>query len=200
MSARIKICGLFRMEDIAYANEVKPDYVGFVFAKSRRQVNREMAAKMRKALAPGILAAGVFVDAPCEEIVECLEEGLIDLVQLHGKETEADIRYLRAVTGKPVIKAVRPACAKEVQAWLDSEADYLLFDSGAGSGTTFDWSLLEGVNRDYFLAGGLHEGNLPGAIRNLAPFAVDLSSGVETNGVKDLEKMRTAVRLARAEI
>ena len=113
-----------------------------------------MAAKMRKALAPGILAAGVFVDAPCEEIVECLEEGLIDLVQLHGKETEADIRYLRAVTGKPVIKAVRPACAKEVQAWLDSEADYLLFDSGAGSGTTFDWSLLEGGKQRILSGGG----------------------------------------------
>ena len=128
-----------------------------------------------------------------------MEDGIIDVAQLHGDETEEDIQYIKAVTGKPVIKAVKVRDRFEVEAWLDSSADYLLFDSGMGSGVTFDWGLLSDVTRDFFIAGGLHIGNLPEVLENLSPYAVDLSSGVETDGVKDFEKMQAVVKIVRKE-
>ena len=151
---KIKICGLFRDEDIDYANQVRSDYVGFVFAPSRRQISKEQAEKFKQQLLPSIQTVGVFVNAPVEEVIAYLMDGIIDIAQLHGDETEEDIRYIKAVTKSQVIKAVKVHCSQEVEAWLDSEADYLLFDSGAGSGKIFDWQLLGDVNRDFFLAGG----------------------------------------------
>lgn len=198
MKTKIKICGLFRREDIDYANRVQPDYIGFVFyEKSKRYVSREQAAKLRKALLPGIDAVGVFVDRPCEEVIGLLEDGIIDMAQLHGEETEEDIRYIQAVTHKPVIKAVKVRSKYDMEAWLDSSAEYLLFDSGMGSGVTFDWGLLAGVTREFFLAGGLHAGNLAEVLERISPYAVDLSSGVETDGRKDLKKMRDVVDIVR---
>lgn len=195
---KIKICGLFRPEDIAYANQVRPNYIGFVFwEKSRRRVNREQAALLKKNLDPKILAVGVFVDAPCREVTELLQEGVIDMAQLHGNETEEDIQYIKAVTAKPVIKAVKVRARCDVEAWLDSSADYLLFDSGMGSGVPFDWGLLEGVDRDYFLAGGLNAENLGEALETASPCCVDLSSGVETEGLKDLVKMQAVTDIVR---
>ena len=195
---KIKICGLFRQEDIDYANRVRPDYIGFVFwEKSRRYVDRARAELLKQELNPDISAVGVFVDAPCREVTELLESGVIDLAQLHGDETEEDIQYIKAVTAKPVIKAVRVRTRYDVEAWLDSAADYLLFDSGMGSGVSFDWGLLDGVDRDFFLAGGLHADNLNQALECLNPYSVDLSSGVETDGVKDLAKMQEAVNIVR---
>lgn len=195
---KIKICGLSRPEDMDYANRVMPDYIGFVFwERSRRRVTREQAAELKKQLKPGIAAAGVFVDAPCEEVISLLEEGIIDLAQLHGEESEEDIRYIQAVTGKPVMKAVKVRNRYDVEAWLDSAADYLLFDSGMGSGVSFDWGLLTDVGREFFLAGGLNPGNLSEAMEKLRPYGVDVSSGVETEGVKDFEKMRRVVELVR---
>ncbi len=196
---KIKICGLFREEDIAYANQAKPDYVGFVFAKSRRQITKEQAEHFRRLLTPDIQTVGVFVNAPMDEIIAYLEEGIIDIAQLHGDETQEDIQYLQAVTAKPIIKAVKAHNRYEVEAWLDSSADYLLFDSGAGTGETFDWSLLEGVDREFFLAGGLRLENILEAKKQAAAYAIDLSSGVETDGVKDAEKMQEAVRLVHGE-
>ncbi|MBO4981945.1 MAG: phosphoribosylanthranilate isomerase [Lachnospiraceae bacterium] len=194
---KIKICGLSRQADIEYANQLKPDYIGFVFyEKSRRYVTKEQAADLKRHLDPGIKAVGVFLDAPIEEVISLLDEGIIDLAQLHGEESEEDIRYIKAVTGREVIKAVRAGKHYEVEAWLDSAADYLLFDSGAGSGEVFDWSLLLDVNREYFLAGGLRTENIEEAAGTLRPFAIDLSSGVETDGYKDFEKMKDAVCLA----
>lgn len=191
MSTKIKICGLFREEDIGYANRVMPDYIGFVFWEhSRRYVTHEQAAKLRKLLKPEIKAVGVFVDAPLPEIVSLLEEGVIEIAQLHGNETEEDIQYLQAVTGKQVIKAVKVKNRYDVEAWLDSSADYLLFDSGMGSGATFDWSLLTDIDRAFFLAGGLKPENIRQAVDTVHPYAVDVSSGVETDGVKDLSKMQ----------
>lgn len=187
---KIKICGLFRPEDIAAANRIRPDFIGFVFwEKSRRRVTPEQAAGFKKNLNPGIQAVGVFVDAPCEDVISLLEAGTIDIAQLHGEESEEDIRYIQAVTHKPVIKAVKVKDRYNVEAWLDSGADWLLFDSGMGSGRTFDWRLLAGVEREYFLAGGLTLENLGELPEFLHPYAVDLSSGVETNGYKDPEKM-----------
>ena len=197
---KIKLCGMFRPEDIRYANEVKPDFVGFVLAEGfRRRIVREQAAEFRKALDPEIPAVGVFVNNFCEEVISYLREGIIQMAQLHGDETEEDIQYIQAVTGKPVMKAVKVTDRYDVEAWLDSSADYLLFDGGTGSGVTFDWSVLTGIDRNFFLAGGLNAGNLLTAVEKVHPFAVDLSSGVETDGVKDLEKMREVVRLVKCE-
>ncbi|MCM1325336.1 MAG: phosphoribosylanthranilate isomerase [Bacteroidales bacterium] len=194
---KIKICGLFRPEDTEYVNQVKPDYIGFVFyEKSSRYVTAGQAKALREKLRDDIKVVGVFLNAPMEEVISLLQEGIIDMAQLHGDETEEDILYVKAVTAKPVIKAVKVRERFEAEAWLDSAADYLLFDSGAGSGKTFDWRILEGIDRDFFLAGGLRADNLPEAVK-LQPFAVDLSSGVETEGVKDFAKIKAAVELIR---
>lgn len=195
---KIKICGLSRTEDIACVNRLLPDYIGFVFwPKSRRAVTREQAAQLRSLLSPLIQAVGVFVDAPVEEIAGLLEDGIIDIAQLHGEETEADIRYLQETTGKPVIKAVKVRERSDVEAWLSSGADYLLFDSGMGSGKAFDRSLLGEITRAYFLAGGLGPDNLEPVLAQGGPYGVDLSSSVETDGYKDPEKMRRVVELVR---
>lgn len=197
-STKIKICGLFRPQDIEYVNQAQPDFAGFILAPGfRRSIDRVEAAEFRRALDVAIPAVGVFVNASCEEILSYLNDGIIQMAQLHGSETEEDIRYIRAFSGKSVLKAVKVRNRADVEAWLDSEANYLLFDAGTGSGKTFDWSLLADVDRAYFLAGGLNAGNLPEAVGRLHPYAVDLSSGVETDGVKDQEKIRTVVRLVR---
>ena len=196
---KIKLCGMFRPEDISFVNEVKPDLCGFVLAEGfRRRILKEQAKDFRKKLDSAIPAVGVFVNNPCEEVIAYLQEGIIQMAQLHGSETEEDIQYIKAVTGMPVMKAVKVASRYDVEAWLDSSADYLLFDSGTGSGMTFDWNALTDIDREFFLAGGLNAGNLMTAIEKIHPFAVDLSSGVETDGVKDLEKMREIVRLVRS--
>lgn len=195
---KIKICGLTRPEDIACVNRLLPDYIGFVFwPRSKRLVTRQQAAQLKAMLSPEIPAVGVFVNAPVEEVAELLREGIVDMAQLHGEESEEDIRYLQAATGRPVIKAVKVHSRQEVEAWLDSAADYLLFDSGMGSGQTFDWSLLEGINRPYFLAGGLGPENLEQVLAQDGPYGVDLSSSLETDGRKDPEKMRRVMELVR---
>jgi len=195
---KIKICGLRRKEDVDYANQVMPDYVGFILAEGfRRQISREQARSLKQRLSDKIQAVGVFVNNPIEEVISYLEEGIIDMAQLHGEETEEDIQYIQAVTAKPVIKAVKAQNQYIVEAWLDSSADYLLFDSGTGTGKSFDWSLLADVNREYFLAGGLNPGNIEEAMKQLSPYSIDISSGVETEGVKDLEKMQAVVNVVR---
>ena len=195
---KIKLCGMFRLEDIEYVNAVKPDFAGFVLAEGfRRKITKEQAQEFRKILNPAIPAVGVFVNNSCEEVISYLQEGIIQMAQLHGNETEEDIQYIKAVTGKPVMKAVKVTNRYDVEAWLDSSADYLLFDGGTGSGVPFDWSVLIDIDREFFLAGGLNAGNLMNAIEKIHPYAVDLSSGVETDGVKDPEKMREVVRLVR---
>jgi phosphoribosylanthranilate isomerase len=196
---RIKICGLKRFEDIEYANIIKPDYIGFVFAGTKRRITPETAAALRAKLDKDISAVGVFVDEPVENIIDMLEKGIIDIAQLHGDETEEDIQYIQAVTSKQVIKAVKVRDRYDVEAWLDSSADYLLFDSGAGSGQLFSWKLLEGVDRDFFLAGGLNPDNIKEAAETVKPFALDISSGVETDGVKDFEKMKKVVEILNKE-
>ena len=199
-TVKIKLCGMFRPEDISFVNEVKPDYTGFVLAEGfRRRISREQAKQFRQALDFAIPAVGVFVNNPCEEIISFLKEDIIQMAQLHGDETEEDIQYIQAVTGKPVMKAVKVTSRYDVEAWLDSSADYLLFDGGTGSGIPFDWSVLTEIDREFFLAGGLNAENLMTAIARAHPFAVDLSSGIETEGIKDLRKMREVVRLLRED-
>lgn len=195
---KIKVCGLTRPEDIECVNRLLPDYIGFVFWRgSRRFVTGEQAAELKAMLAPQIQAVGVFVNAPFEEVDRLLTEGVIDLAQLHGEETEEDICSLQAATGKPVIKAVKVRSRQDVETWLDSAADYLLFDGGMGEGRTFDWSLLAGIHRPYFLAGGLGLSNLEQALCQSGAYGVDLSSSLETDGRKDPEKIRRVIELIR---
>lgn len=195
---KIKICGLTRPEDIACVNRLLPDYIGFVcWPGSRRFVSEEQAARLKAALSPEIRAVGVFVDAPVEEITALLQKGVIDMAQLHGEESEEDVCRIRELTGKPVIRAVKVGCRRDVEEWQGSAADYLLFDSGMGSGRTFDWNLLKEVKRPYFLAGGLGADNLEQVLAQVQPYGVDLSSSVEIGGYKDPQKMRRVMEVIR---
>lgn len=212
---KIKFCGLTRPCDIEAVNEIKPEYIGFVFAKkSKRYVTPQKAMELKKLLSPEILAVGVFVGEEPEVIAELLENGTIDIAQLHGSEDEEYIRKLKTMTDKPIIKAlqvtdtsiadtsmidkdIQTAC---VETKLSScSVDYLLLDSGAGTGTTFDWNKIEKLCKPYFLAGGLSPDNVREAIELLHPYAVDVSSGIEEDGVKSKEKMAAFAAAVRKE-
>ncbi len=193
---KLKICGLFRAADIDYVNEAKPDYIGFVFAKSRRQVNFALARALRERLNPGIMPVGVFVDAPQTEIIQLYRENIIGAAQLHGGESRAYIESLKK-KGIPIIKAVRVEGEADILAHMDSPADYLLLDNGAGgTGTMFDWNFLSACTRPYFLAGGVNFSNISDALA-LHPYCVDISSGAERDGVKDGEKIRLLAEAVR---
>lgn len=195
---KIKLCGLTRPEDIQAANELKPDYIGFVFApQSRRHVTPRQAAQLEELLDPEIPVVGVFVNETIETISALRECGIIDVAQLHGDEDEEYITALRELTDMPIIKAFRIETEEDVAAAEGSTADHVLLDSGCGTGTAFDWSLLQQIQRPYFLAGGLRIENVRGAVEALHPYAVDVSSGIETGGVKDPEKMREFVHAVR---
>lgn len=197
---KIKLCGLSQPQDIQAANELSPDYIGFVFApKSRRYVPPKRAAELRGLLDPGISAVGVFVRESPETVAALLDCGIIDVAQLHGGEDEDYIAALRELTDRPLIKAFRIDSEQDILAAQNSTADYVLLDSGnGGTGTCFDWSLLQKIKRPYFLAGGLDAGNVAGAVESLHPFAVDVSSGIETGGVKDENKMIEFVHAVRS--
>lgn len=198
---KIKLCGLTRPCDIEAVNELQPDYIGFVFAKkSRRYVSPEKAEELKAMLAPGIRVVGVFVNEEPEQIVSLLEAGTIDVAQLHGQEGEREIRRLRELTDHPLIQAFRIDTEQDVERANASTADYVLLDSGAGgTGTVFDWDLLRAIRRPYFLAGGLDTENLGTVKAKLNPYGVDVSSGIETGGYKDKEKMTAFVAAARKE-
>jgi phosphoribosylanthranilate isomerase len=197
---KVKICGLTRAEDIAAVNDARPDYIGFVFAEaSRRRVDRRQAAALSALLAPGIEVAGVFVNQDISYIADLYKEGIIKTAQLHGDEGEAYMEQLRAACGCPIIKAVGVG---EAPPPLPRGADYLLFDTlserRGGTGKPFDWNILRGYSGPPFcLAGGLTPENVREAIGAVKPFAVDTSSGVETNGVKDAEKIRAFINAVR---
>ncbi|MBR6705409.1 MAG: phosphoribosylanthranilate isomerase [Clostridia bacterium] len=196
---RIKLCGMRRAEDIAAVNELRPDYIGFVFAKkSRRCVDAETAAALKKLLSPGIPAVGVFVDEDAEQVARLLEEGVIDLAQLHGHEDEKTVARLRQLTDRPIIQAFRVFSAEDIRKAERSPADLVLLDAGAGGGTAFDWELLRAIRRPFFLAGGLDPENVGPAVAEFRPFGVDVSSGIETDGAKDPVKMRAFVAAVKA--
>lgn len=197
---KIKICGLRRLRDIEAVNAARPDFAGFVVEVpgSRRSVDKRELRELAGRLEEGILSVGVFVNAPPELVAELLEEGTLDLAQLHGQEDEIYMAELRRLTEKPLIQAFSIQTGQDAEQALESRADYLLLDQGrGGTGQTFDWSLLPEINRPFFLAGGLGEENLERAIRQVRPWAVDLSSSLETDGQKDPEKIRRAVELVR---
>lgn len=201
---KIKLCGLSRSSDVAAANVFKPDYVGFVFwKKSRRYIGKETAKYLRQELSPDIKTVGVFVDADIDFVTELLNEGIIDLAQLHGSENEKYIHQLREQTDKPIIKAFIIKSQDDIDTANLSSADHILVDSGMGGGKGFDYELLKGLNRPYFLAGGLLPENVKEVISEVRPFAVDVSSGIETDGHKDASKMGSFVanvRLIDAQI
>ncbi|WP_434309023.1 phosphoribosylanthranilate isomerase [Hominifimenecus sp. rT4P-3] len=199
---KIKICGLRRPQDIAFVNEAMPDYAGFILEvpKSRRSISLGEAQRLKEQLSHEIQAVGVFVNAPLPRIVEAVREGIVDLVQLHGGESEEEIDRLRELVSVPIIKAFPIAQPEDVTLAMQSRADYLLFDHGSGgTGIAFDWSLVKGQKeRPFFLAGGLRPENISAAIARVRPFAVDLSSGVETDGIKDREKILAAAAAVRS--
>jgi phosphoribosylanthranilate isomerase len=183
------MCGLSRPEDIAFANEVRPDYIGFVFAKkSSRYVTPEKAAELAAKLDKSIVPVGVFVDSDFEEIMHTVNLGAIRIAQLHGNESVKLVKRLQE-NGVPVIRAFQIKSEDDVKKAETSCADHILLDSGKGSGLTFDWSVLKNARRPYFLAGGLDPENVSRAVTDLHPYAVDVSSGLETGGVKDRTKM-----------
>lgn len=198
--AKIKICGMTRPEDIWAANRYKPDYIGFVFAKkSRRCLTVRQAAQLKRMLSGEILAVGVFVNAAKETVARLLYDQTIDIAQLHGQETEQDICWIKEQTGRPVIKAVSVQSALDIRRWQESSADYLLFDNGSGgTGCTFDWNLLAGCVKPFFLAGGIGPDNLEYALTKGA-YAIDLSSAAETNGYKDPRKIAELIKIVHAD-
>ncbi len=199
MSTKIKMCGLSRPEDIAFANEVKPDFIGFVFAeKSSRYVTPEKAAELAAKLDKSIVPVGVFVDSDFEEIMHTVNLGAIRIAQLHGNEPEKLVKRLQE-NDVPVIRAFQIKSEDDVKKAETSCADHILLDSGKGSGLTFDWSVLKNAKRPYFLAGGLDPENVSRAVNDLHPYAVDVSSGLETDGVKDKNKMIKFAEAVRKE-
>ena len=204
---KLKICGMRRAEDIEMANSYKPDYIGFVFAESPRKVSYEQAKELSDLLSEDIVPVGVFVNEHMKLIVDLFKDGIIEMAQLHGDEDEKYIRNLKdksiEETGKqiPVINAIEIKDGAdyddELLKWRDSASDYFILDSGKGSGKTFDWSLLdkesEFFENSIFLAGGLNSENLALAIEEFNPFAVDLSSSVETDGFKDEKKIKIII-------
>lgn len=196
--AKIKICGLTRIDDILAVNRYQPDYIGFVFAKkSRRYLSPQQAAGLKKQLSAGVKAVGVFVNEEKEKIVDLLNNNIIDMAQLHGQETEEEICWMKEQTGRKVIKAISVQSEKDITRWEQSSADYLLLDNGAGgTGCTFDWNLIADCGKPYFLAGGITLGNLPKALATGA-YAIDLSGGVETDGKKDAAKIAEIIQYVR---
>ena len=206
---KLKICGMRRSEDIEMANRHKPDYIGFVFAESPRKVSYEQAKELSGLLSDEIVPVGVFVNEHMKLIVDLFKDGIIEMAQLHGDEDEKYIRNLKdksiEETGKqiPVINAIEikegADYDDELLKWRDSASDYFILDSGKGSGKTFDWSLIdkesEFFKNSIFLAGGLNSENLALAIEEFNPFAVDLSSSVETDGFKDEEKIKEIIEI-----
>lgn len=190
---KIKICGLMRLEDIEIVNKYKPDYIGFVFADSKRKVSPEQASKMKDYLSSDIISVGVFVNADCEEILKLYNDGIIDMAQLHGDENEEYINYLKEKTNNElkIIKAIEMSHDNDLFNYDDSQADFLLLDSGKGSGKTFDWSLIrKDLKKEFFLAGGINSENAVQAIDEFSPYAIDLSSSLEVDGFKDEKKVK----------
>ena len=199
---KIKICGLFRECDIEAVNAYKPDWCGFIihFPKSHRNLAPDEVRALRSKLDPGITPVGVFVDQPVEDVAALLNDGTISVAQLHGHEDAAYIDRLRKLApNREIWKAIKIRSQTDLDAANDSPADLVVLDNGYGTGQTFDWSLAGGISRPFLLAGGLTPENIPDAIAQLHPFGLDISSGVETDKLKDPNKINAAIEAARKE-
>lgn len=197
---KIKFCGLTRPCDIEAANAIKPDYIGFVFApNSKRRVSYKQAVDLKNLLSKDIKAVGVFLNEDIEPVISLLNLGIIDAAQLHGNESDDYITRIQKETGKPVIKAFQIHSEQDVSAAEETIADYIILDAGTGEGKTFDWNLIDNFKKPYFLAGGLNPDNVTGAMRLLHPYALDVSTGIETDGLKDKQKMAAFAAAVRKE-
>ncbi|MDE6365491.1 MAG: phosphoribosylanthranilate isomerase [Lachnospiraceae bacterium] len=209
---KVKICGLRTLADIKSVNRYLPEYAGFVFAKTKRFVTDEQASLMRQMLDERIQAVGVFVNEPIAHILQLCDTHVINVVQLHGDETESYIRQIKEKTDALVIKAVRVQCADQVVECMSENADFILFDTykkeiPGGTGTCFPMEVLQEsftklrkrnqTIKPYFLAGGLDCDNVDQVIRQTDCYAVDVSTGVETDGVKDIEKIKRFLECVR---
>ncbi len=205
---KIKICGIRREEDVRYLNETMPDYAGFIFANSKRKVTEDHAALLRQQMDPRIQVFGVFVNAPEEAVAAIVGKGTIDVIQLHGDETEEYIRALRGMTEAPIIKAVRVKNPEDILLADQLPVDHLLLDAYhrgqyGGTGETFSWKLIpKELEHSYLLAGGLGAGNIRQALSTAKDkgccIGIDVSGGVETNGVKDKEKIKKIIEIVRS--
>jgi|LSQX01.3.fsa_nt_gb phosphoribosylanthranilate isomerase len=200
--AKIKICGIMRKQDIDAVNAALPDYIGFVFAKSRRQIDESRAKELKARLNPSIKAVGVFVNQDIDYIVKLCSSNVIDIIQLHGDEDEGYIQNLRSHVPNEIIKAFRVKHRDDVKKSMGYSCDYLLFDTYhegnyGGTGRAFDWSLISGVSKPCFLAGGINVSNIAQAIRQCNPYCIDISSGAEQNGYKDPDKIMKLIEIAR---
>lgn len=197
MATKIKICGLCRLEDVDFVNEVKPDYAGVVMCRRFwRGIELEQAKAIRRRLDPNIPLVGVFVNDRFMDVLVALRQGYIDCAQLQGTESEEYIDHLKLMSGKPVIKALQMDNTSDVSYGLNSCADHIMF--GTGNGQTFDWSLVKHVQRPYILSGGLTPENIRDAMEQLHPYGVDFMNGVETDGVKDFNKIRSVIETVRS--
>ena len=215
---KVKMCGISKVETIPAVVEAKPDYMGLVFAPSKRQVTVDQAKTLVEELHKQytkrynngaeqsnndeIKTVGVFVNETLENLVTIATEANLDVVQLHGDEDEAFIQSLKERTNVEVWKAVQIRSAADAEAWIDSRADMLLFDAyhkdeRGGTGEVFDWSCLDEFERPFMLAGGIDSTNVARAIRTVRPYGIDISSGIETDGVKDNEKITAFTKLVR---
>ena len=192
---KLKICGVKRLEDVELMNKYNVDHVGFVFADSPRKVSHDLSKTLKDNLNPEIKTVGVFVDADIDEILKLHKDNIIDIAQLHGKESQEYVDELKDKTNGQleIVKAVEIRSSEDLEK-LDYNADYLLLDSGKGSGKTFPWHLIEEkINKKFFLAGGINKDNIELAISRFQPYAIDLSSGVEKDGFKDEELIKEIV-------
>ena len=215
---KVKMCGISKIEIIPAVVEAKPDYMGLVFAPSKRQVTVDQAKILVEELHRGyakkygsdtehdkndtIKTVGVFVNETVDNLVTIANEANLDAVQLHGDEDEAFIQSLKERTNVEVWKAVQIRSAADAEAWIDSSADMLLFDAyhkdeRGGMGEVFDWSCLDEFERPFMLAGGIDSTNVARAIRTVRPYGIDISSGIETEGVKDDEKIKAFTNIVR---
>ena len=216
---KVKMCGISKVETIPAVVEAKPDYMGLVFAPSKRQVTVEQAKILIEELHRGyakkygsdtehdkndtIKTVGVFVNETIDNLVTIANEANLDAVQLHGDEDEAFIQSLKERTNVEVWKAIQIRSAADAEAWIDSSADMLLFDAyhkdeRGGTGEVFDWSSLDAFERPFMLAGGIDSTNVARAIRTVRPYGIDISSGIETNGVKDDEKITAFTKIVKS--
>ena len=187
---KIKFCGMRRAEDIAALNELKPDFAGFILAKGfKRTITYKEAEDLGRALDPEIKKVGVFVNDDVETVAELVKKAVIDIPQLHGDEDEEYIKKLRTLCDAEIIKVFKIKTEEDVAKAVACSADHILLDAGTGEGKTFEWQLIKELKRPYILAGGLDADNITEAVKALHPWGVDVSSGIETNGIKDPEKM-----------
>lgn len=186
--SKIKICGLFREQDVEFVNEALPDFIGFVFVEDRKRfVDAKKAESLKKNLSKKIISVGVFIQAKIPDIVSLHKNGIIEMIQLHGNESDEYVEELKTKTDAEIIRVGHEKCS------------YILLDSSTpGSGKPFDWSSLKGLDlsKNVFLAGGINLENIKEAL-NFNPYAVDVSSGAETNGVKDREKIFKLVEICK---